>query len=68
MFLIVYFDQKVYFKMPLSNICEKYRKLVILLVAIKLEWYIILRNFFISEHIFISTLIYLKENSRHQLS
>ena len=63
MFLIVYFDQKVYFKMPLSNICEKYRKLVILLVAIKLEWYIILRNFFISEHIFISTLIYLKENS-----
>ena len=58
MLIFVYFDHKVYFKMPLSNICKKYRKLVILPPALKLELYIILRNFLISDHIFTSTPTY----------
>ena len=44
--------------MRLSNICEKYRKLVILPASIKLEPYIIFRKCFISEHIFICTPTY----------
>ena len=49
MLIFVYFDEKVYFKMSLSNICKKHRKWSILPAAIKLEAYIILRKFFISE-------------------
>ena len=65
MFIFVYFDQKVYFKMPLSNIYKKYRKLVILLAAVKLEWYIILGKFFISKYVSISTPTYLKMKKFH---
>ena len=54
--------------MPLTNICKKYRKLVILPGAVKLESYIILRKFFISEHIFISTPTYLKINKIHDIN
>ena len=68
MLIFVYFDQKVYFKMPLSNICKKYRKLVILLVAIKLEPYIILGKFFIFEHISTSTSTYLKMKKFHDIN
>ena len=46
MLIFVYYDQKVYLKMLLSNICQKYRKLVIPLAAVKLEPYIIVGNFF----------------------
>ena len=65
MLKIVYFDQKVYFKMPLSNIRKKYMKLAILLAAVKLEWYIILGKFLISEYISTSTPTYLKMNKYH---
>ena len=68
MLIFVYFDQKVYFKMPLSNICKKYRKLVILLAAVKLEMYIILGKFFISEYISTSTPTYLKMKKFHDIS
>ena len=60
MLIFVYFDQKFYFKMSLSIICKKYTKLVILLVAVKLEPYIILGKFFICEYISTSTPTYLK--------
>ena len=53
--------------MPLSNICEKYRKLVILLAAAKFEPYIFLRQFFISEHILIGTPTYLKIKIIHDM-
>ena len=54
--------------MPLSNICEKYRKLVILLAAAKFEPYIFLRQFFISEHILIGTPTYLKIKIIHDIN
>ena len=54
--------------MPLSNICEEYRKLVILPTAVKLESYIILRKFFVSKHIFISTPSYLKIKKIHDIN
>ena len=54
--------------MPLSNICEKYRKLVILPTAVKLESYIILRKFFVSKYIFISTPSYLKIKKIHDIN
>ena len=59
MLIFVYFDGKVYFKMSLSNTCKKYRKWAILPAAVKLGADIILRKFFISEHISISTTTYL---------
>ena len=65
MLIFVYSDQKVCFKMPRSNICKKYRKLVILLAVVKLELYIILIIFFVSEHIFTSTPTYLKIEKIH---
>ena len=60
MLIFVNFDQKVYFKMLLSNICKKYKKLVIVLAALKLEPYIILGKFFISKYISTSNPTYLK--------
>ena len=68
MVIFVYFDQKVYFKMTLSYICKKYRKLVIVLAAIKLEPYIILGKFFISEYISTSTPTYLKLKKFHDIN
>ena len=54
--------------MPLSNICEKYRKLVILPATVKLESFIISRTFFVSKHIFISTPSYLKIKKIHDIN
>ena len=68
MLIFVYFDQKVYFKMPSSNICKIHRKLIILLAAIKLELYIILEKFCISEHIFTSILTYLEIKKIHDIN
>ena len=68
MLIFIYFDQKVYFKISLSNICKKYKKLVILLAAVKLEPYIILGKFFISEYISTSTPTYLKMKKFHDIN
>ena len=68
MLIFVYFDQKFYFKMPLSNISKKYRKLIILLAAVKLEPYIILGKFFICEYISTSTPTYLKMKKFHGIN
>ena len=68
MLIFVYFDQKVYFKMPLSNICKKYRKLAILPAAVKLERYIISKKKFISELIYTSTPTYLKIKKFHDIN
>ena len=54
--------------MTLSYICKKYRKLVIVLAAIKLEPYIILGKFFISEYISTSTPTYLKLKKFHDIN
>ena len=54
--------------MFLSNICKKYRKLRILLAVVKLEWYIILGKFFISEYISTSTPTYLKMKKIHDIN
>ena len=54
--------------MPLSNNCKKYRKLIILLAAVKLEPYIILEKFFISEYISTSTPTYLKMKKFHDIN
>ena len=51
--------------MPLSNIRKKYMKLAIVLPAVKLEWYMTLGKFLISEYISTSTPTYLKMNKYH---
>ena len=55
--------------MPLSKICKRYSKLAILsAAAIKLEWQIIWRKFFISEYISTSTPTYLKMKKFHDIN
>lgn len=53
MFIFVYFDQKAYFKMPLSNICTSY---------------IISGKLLISKYISFSTSTYLKMKKSHDIN